>query len=158
MIADEKGPSYMRLGKDPNPELYDENEEFVVGGSKQLADGNDYTIIACGNMVFRALEAAKVLAEEGIHCRVIDMYSIKPIDKDAIVRAAKETKGIISVEDHNVIGGLGGAIAEVLTELCPARLKRLGLQDVYGRSGDPDKLYEMFHLTPTDIAQAVREF
>lgn len=158
LIADEKGPSYMRLGKDPNPELYDENEEFVIGGSKQMCDGDDYAIIACGNMVFRAMEAAKMLAEEGIKCRVIDMYSIKPIDKDAIVRAAKETKGILTVEDHNVLGGLGGAVAEVVTELCPARVKRMGLQDVYGRSGDPDKLYEMFHLTPADIAQTVREF
>lgn len=152
-IADYPGPCYIRMGKDPEPELYDADEAFPIGGSKQLRDGKDLTIVASGNMVWRAMEAAKILEKEGLEARVIDLYSVKPIDKDAIVRAAKETRGLISVEDHNIYGGVGGAVAEVLTELAPAKLVRMGLNDVYGRSGNPDKLYEMFHLTPEDIAK-----
>ena len=98
-----------------------------------------------------------MLANEGLDVRVIDMYSIKPLDVEAVVRAARETRGLITVEDHNVLGGLGGAVAEVLCEHTPARLKRMGLQDVFGRSGNADKLYEMYHLTPADIAVACRE-
>lgn len=158
IIASDLGPSYMRLGKDVAPEIYDEKEEFFIGGSKQLTEGGDYAIIACGNMVWRAIKAAEMLAQENINCRVIDLYSIKPIDKNIIIAAARETKGLITVEDHNIYGGMGGAVAEVLAECQPARMKRMGLKDVFGRSGDPDKLYEMFHLTPADIAQAVRTF
>lgn len=152
-IAETPGPCYIRMGKDPEPELYAADEPFPVGGSKQLRDGKDVTLVACGNMVRRAVEAARLLEAQGVEARVLDLYSIKPIDRDALVRAAHETGGFVSVEDHNIIGGLGGAVAEVLTELAPARLIRMGLQDVYGRSGNPDKLYEMFHLTPEDIAQ-----
>ena len=151
------GPSYMRLGKDAAPELYQEGEAFPIGGSKTLREGRDLTVIACGNMVWRSLEAAKILAEEGLDVRVIDMYSIKPIDKAAIIKAAEETGGLLTVEDHNVLGGLGGAVAEVLCESAPAKLLRLGLQDVFGRSGNADKLYEMYRLTPADIADWCRK-
>lgn len=151
------GPSYMRLGKDAAPELYEAGETFPMGGSKTLRQGKDLTIIACGNMVWRSLEAAKILAEEGVDVRVIDMYSIKPIDKEAIIQAAKETRGILTVEDHNVLGGLGGAVAEVVCEFAPAKLLRLGLQDVFGRSGNADELYKMYHLTPADIADWCRK-
>ena len=151
------GPSYMRLGKDAAPELYEAWETFPMGGSKTLRQGKDLTIIACGNMVWRSLEAAKILAEEGVDVRVIDMYSIKPIDKEAIIQAAKETRGILTVEDHNVLGGLGGAVAEVVCEFAPAKLLRLGLQDVFGRSGNADELYKMYHLTPADIADWCRK-
>ena len=150
-VAQRPGPCYIRMGKDPQPELYAPEEDFPIGGSRQLRDGRDLTLVACGNMVWRSLEAAKMLETHGVSARVLDLYSIKPIDRDAIVRAATETGGLISVEDHNIYGGLGGAVAEVLTELAPARLVRMGLQDVFGRSGNPDKLYEMFHLTPEDI-------
>lgn len=155
-VAADPGPTYMRLGKDPAPEFYPEGEEFSIGGSKQLTEGDDYAIIACGNMVHRALKAAEELLKDGIHARVIDMYSVKPIDKGAVIRAAQETKGLVTVEDHNIYGGLGGAVAEVLAEESPARMKRMGLMDVFGRSGDADKLYEMFRLTPGDIARTVR--
>lgn len=151
------GPSYMRLGKDPAPELYEEGEQFPIGSSKQLRDGKDLTIIACGSMVWRAVEAAKILEAEGIDARVIDMYSIKPIDTEAIIKAAKETKGIVSVEDHSILGGLGGAIAEVLCEHAPAKLLRVGMKDEFGRSGNADKLYEMFKMTPADIADVCRQ-
>ena len=156
-MAAYSGPSYMRLGKDNAPELYEEGEAFPIGGSKTLRDGKDLTIFACGNMVWRSLEAAKLLAEEGVEVRVVDLYSIKPIDKEVIIRAAQETRGIVTVEDHSILGGLGGAVAEVLCEYAPAHLKRLGLRDVFGRSGNADKLYEIYHLTPADIAAACRE-
>lgn len=151
------GPSYMRLGKDVAPELYGDGEKFEIGGCNTLREGKDITVIACGNMVWRSLEAAKTLEKEGVDVRVIDMYSIKPIDKDAIIKAAKETRAILTVEDHNVIGGMGGAVAEVLCEYAPAKLRRMGLQDKFGRSGNADKLYEIYHLTSEDIAQACRE-
>lgn len=156
-MAAYNGPSYMRLGKDAAPELYEEGEKFPAGGSKTLREGKDLTIIACGNMVWRSLEAAKTLAEEGLDVRVIDMYSIKPIDKAAIIKAAEETRGILTVEDHNVLGGLGGAVSEVVCEFAPTKVLRLGLQDVFGRSGNADKLYEIYHLTPTDIADWCRK-
>ncbi len=154
--AETYGPFYIRLGKDPAQELYGDGEEFPLGGSKELTHGNDAAIIACGDMVARAVEAAGLLAKEGIHARVIDLYSIKPIDEQAIVRAAKETRGIVTVEDHNIYGGLGGAVAEVLCEQAPARLVRVGMRDVFGRSGNPDELYKLFGLTPEKIVQAVK--
>ena len=157
-IAADPGPCYMRLGKDAAPECYGEDECLPIGGSKQLRAGDDYAIFACGDMVVRAVEAADILEKEGIRCRVIDLYSIKPIDEDAIVRAASETKGLLAVEDHNIFGGMGGAIAEVLAEKKPARLLRMGLKDTFGRSGDPARLYEMYHLTPADIAETIRRY
>ena len=156
-IAEMKGPSYIRLGKDPAPELYESDEAFPIGGSKQLRDGKDVTIVACGNMVWRAMEAAELLQEKGMQARVIDLYSVKPIDKDAIVRAAKETGGLISVEDHNIYGGMGSAVAEVLTELAPAKLVRMGVEDQFGQSGLPEALYEIYGLTPKHIAQKALE-
>jgi len=155
-MAEHKGPSYMRLGKEPAPEFYEEGEQFPLGGSKTLREGKDIAIIACGSMVCRALEAAKILKKEGIDARVIDMYSIKPIDKDAIIKAAKETKGIVTAEDHSIIGGLGSAVADVLCEFAPAKLLRVGLKDLFGQSGDPDRLYEIYEMTPEDIAAACR--
>lgn len=156
LAAEIEGPFYIRMGRDPAPELYDEAEEFPLGGSKQLAEGKDITILAHGGMVWRAAEAAKLLGAEGISVRVLDMYSIKPIDEGAIIRAAKETRLLLSVEDHSVIGGLGGAIAEVLTTHAPARLVRMGMQDEFGRAGLAEKLYEMFHLTPKDICERAK--
>lgn len=157
-IAKFEGPCYMRLGRAPAPELYEDEEEFPLGGSKTLKEGKDLTIIAAGNMVRRALQAAEILADEGINIRVVDMYSIKPIDEEAVNRAASETGGIVTVEDHSIIGGLGGAVAETVCRLCPSKVKRMGLKDTFGRSGDPERLYEMFHLMPADIADACRNF
>ena len=156
-IAAHDGPSYMRLGKDPTPELYEDGEQFPIGGSKLLRDGKDLTIIACGSMVWRPVEAAKILEAEGIVARVIDLYTIKPIDVEAIVKAAKETRGIVAVEDHNILGGMGGAIAEVLCEHAPAKLLRMGMKDEFCRSGNADKLYVLFKLTPADIADVCRK-
>lgn len=155
LAANTHGPFYLRMGKDPAPEFYQGDEKFVLGGSNELISGSDVTVITCGNMLSRAMDAALILKEKGINIRVIDMYSIKPVDEAAIIRAAKETKGIVTVEDHSIIGGLGGTVAEVLAEKSPGRLIRLGLQDVFGRSGNPADLYEMFGLTAQKIVDAV---
>lgn len=157
LAAKTDGPFYMRLGKDPTPEIYSSDEEFPLGGSKELKKGNDLAIVACGSMVWRSMEAAKQLESEGIQARVIDLYSIKPIDKECLIKASKETKGILTVEDHTICGGMGSAVAEVLAEYAPAKMKRMGLADVFGRSGNAKKLYEMYGLTPEDIAAKAKE-
>ena len=151
------GPVYLRLGKEPAEELYPDTEDFPVGRSKRLSDGNDAAVIACGNMVVVALEAAALLKSEGLHVRVIDMYSIKPIDEDAIEEAARDTRGIVTVEDHSVIGGLGGAVSEVVTSLRPVTVKRIGLQDRFGRSGTMKGLHALYGLTAESVVKAVRE-
>ncbi|MDR1733189.1 MAG: hypothetical protein LBR61_13970 [Synergistaceae bacterium] len=157
LAAEKHGPFYIRLGKDPAPEFYGEEELFPLGGSKELRSGAEAAILSCGNMLSRVIEAADLLEKEGIHARVLDMYSVKPIDREAIVRAAHETQGLVTVEDHVTIGGLGGAVAEILTQYAPAKLTRVGLEDTFGRSGIPLELYKLFGLTPEAIAEAVRE-
>ena len=149
------GPVYLRFGKDPAEEFYAETEEFPIGGSKQLRDGMDATIIACGNMLAVALKAADELAQRGTHVRVLDMYSIKPIDETSIRKAAAETRGIVTIEDHSVIGGLGGAVSEVTATHHPTKVLRVGLQDVFGHSGDAAGLRVMYGLTPEKVMEAV---
>ena len=156
LAAENKGPFYIRLGKDPAPEFYNEEELFPLGGSKELRSGGDAAILSCGNMLSKAMEAAELLEKEGIHARVLDMYSIKPIDREAIIEAAKETKGLVTIEDHSTAGGLGGAVAEILTQYAPARLTRVGLDDTFGLSGLPSELYKLFGLTPEAVAEAVK--
>jgi transketolase len=149
------GPVYLRFGKDPAEEFYAETEEFPVGGSKQVRDGNDATIIACGNMLAVALRAADELAKGGTQVRVIDMYSVKPIDQTAILEAAAGTRGIVTIEDHNVLGGLGGAVSEVTATHHPTKVIRVGLQDVFGHSGDAAGLRVLYGLTPERLIDAV---
>lgn len=151
------GPMYMRVGRDENEAIYGEDEKFELGGSKQLTSGNDVAIIAMGTMVYKALEAAKQLASQGISARVIDMYSIKPIDETAIINAAKETTGIITVEDHNVIGGLGSAVSEVVTSSHPTKVLRIGVQDKFGRSGTAQELFSAYGLTVDNIVKSAKE-
>ncbi len=158
IAVETEGPVYIRVGRDAVPEFYDDTETFELGGSKQLRDGNDLTIIACGRMVEKSLEAANILSEKGISTRVVDMYSIKPIDKNAIIRAATETKGIITVEDHNIYGGLGGAVAEVCCEATPCKVKRIGIEDKYGRTGQSKDLFELYGLTVDHIVQTALNF
>ncbi|MEI6131309.1 MAG: transketolase family protein [Bacillota bacterium] len=150
------GPVYLRLGRLPVDVIYDEDVKFEVGKGIQLVDGKDVTIIATGLMVGLALEAAHMLLEEGISARVVDMHTIKPIDKDIILKAAKETGAIVTAEEHNVLGGLGGAVAEAVTELCPVPVKRVGVQDVFGKSGKPQLLLEKYGLTSAKIVEAVK--
>ncbi len=152
------GPVYLRLGRLGVPVIYDENNyKFELGKGITLSKGNDATIIATGLMVHAALEAKTLLQQEGISARVVDIHTIKPIDADIIVKAAQETGAIVTAEEHNIIGGLGSAVAEVLTERYPVPMLRLGVQDKFGKSGKPDKLLEMYGLTAADIVKKTKD-
>ena len=150
------GPVYMRFGRYAVPVLYDkETYKFELGKGIQMTDGNDLTIVATGMMVSVAMDAAKVLAERGIHARVINIHTIKPIDKEIILKAAQETGAIVVAEEHSIIGGLGSAVAEVVCEGCPVPVVRLGVEDQFGHSGKVPPLLEMYGLTvPNLVAKA----
>lgn len=146
--AEYYGPVYIRLGRLNVPVLYNEADfKFEIGKSITLKEGSDVTIIATGYMVSKAVDASEILKEKGISARVIDMHTIKPIDKEAIIKASKETGAIITAEEHSIIGGLGSAVSEVLSEECPAILKRVGVEDVFGQSGQPEELISLYGLT-----------
>jgi len=151
------GPFYIRLGRSNVPDVYDENTEFEFGKGKEVVKGMDVTIVATGLMVSKAVEAAKVLKDEGISARVIDIHTIKPIDEEILVKAAKETKAIITVEEHNIIGGLGGAVCEVLGEKCPTKVLRIGVNDEFGQSGKGEELLELYGLTVENIVKKAKE-
>lgn len=150
------GPVYLRLGRAPAPILTKESEPFQIGRAGILRQGKDVTLIACGLMVDHALKAAELLAAERIDVRVINMHTIKPIDRAAIIAAAKETGAIVTAEEHTVIGGLGSAVAEVVVQEHPVPMRFVGTQDCFGTSGDPAELLKAFHLMPEDLAKAVR--
>lgn len=156
-VVDTDGPAYVRLGRSGVPIIYDENSVVKVGKANELREGKDITIIATGIMVADALEAAEELANEGIDARVIDMHTIKPIDDDAIVKAATETKAIVTAEEHSVIGGLGSAVAEVVVKKCPIKMAMVGQNDTFGESGKPEELREKYGLTKIDIEKAVKK-
>jgi transketolase len=151
------GPVYIRLGRQPTPKLYSDAIEVEVGKSIVARAGTDVTIVAIGNMVCRTLEAAKRMEAKGISVRVLDMHTIKPIDVAALIEAAEATGCMVTVEDHNVIGGLGGAAAEVLGSYSPIPLVRVGVQDCFAESGDPDSLLEAYGLTSHRIMDAAME-
>ncbi len=154
---DHKGPVYLRFGRLAVPTIFDKNYKFEIGKGVTLAEGKDLTIIATGLMVPYALEAKTVLAEMGIDARVINIHTIKPIDADLIIKAARETGAIVTAEEHNIIGGLGSAVAEVLSENCPVPMARVGTQDVFGRSGVPAKLFEIYGLDTKTIVEKAKE-
>lgn len=151
------GPMYVRLGRSAVPTLFDENYKFEIGKGVLVRQGNDATIIACGIMVSEAVEACEALKSEGINVRVINMSTIKPIDRELIVAAAKETGAIITAEEHSIIGGLGSAVSEVVSEECPVIVKKIGVKDVFGESGTPAELLKKHGLTAQDIVVAVKE-
>ncbi len=152
------GPVYLRLGRLGVPAIYDEsNFSFQLGKGITVSDGNDVTIIATGLMVHTAIEAKQLLAADGINARIIDIHTIKPIDKDIIVKAAKETGAIVTAEEHNIIGGLGSAVAEVLVQNYPAPVRMVGMNDTFGRSGKPAALLEYYGLTAKNIAENAKE-
>lgn len=151
------GPVYMRFGRYAVPIINDQPDyQFEIGKGIQLADGKDVTIVATGLMVSAALEAKELLAAEGINARVINIHTIKPIDRDILVKAAKETGAIVTAEEHNVIGGLGSAVAEVLAETVPTPMERVGVKDTYGHSGTVPALLEAYGLTANHIVTAVK--
>ena len=155
--AEIKGPVYIRLGRMAVEDVYDTDYKFQLGKGVELKKGNDLTIIATGIMVQEALKAAKKLSEEGIDARVINIHTIKPIDKEIIITAAKETGAIVTAEEHSIIGGLGSAVLEVLSDVYPVPVKRIGVLDTFGESGKPSDLLKKYHLTEEDIQGACRE-
>ena len=152
-----KGPVYVRLSRGKSPVVLDDSYSFEIGKGVVLKDGTDVSLIACGVMVYKALQAADILGKEGVSARVINISSIKPIDADLIIRAARETGCVVTAEEHSIIGGLGGAVAETLAENCPIPVKRVGIEDKFGTSGDADLLMELYGLTADNIAKAARE-
>ncbi len=155
--ADYNGPVYVRLGRSGIPVLYKEDQTFEFGKGIELAEGTDVTIIATGIMVYEALVARDELAKEGISARVIDIHTIKPIDRDIIIKAASETKAIVTAEEHNIIGGLGSAVSEVVAETVPTKVLRVGVEDTFGESGKPAELLEKYELTAAKIVKKVKE-
>lgn len=152
------GPVYMRFGRYALPVINDnENYKFEIGKGVLLADGSDVTLVGTGFMVSTCLEARELLAAEGISARVINIHTIKPIDKDILVRAAEETGALVVAEEHNINGGLGSAVAEVLVENCPVPMARIGVQDEFGRSGTVPALMEYYGLTAENIAKRAKE-
>ena len=156
-IAKYNGPCYVRLGRAPVNVINDENTyKFEIGKGVLLNEGNDVTIIATGIMVDVALEAKDMLAAEGINARVINIHTLKPMDKDILVKAATETGAIVTVEEHSVIGGLGSAVSEVVSEVCPVPVIKVGINDQFGQSGKPDQLLEYYGLTTKNVVEKVK--
>ncbi len=155
-ILEYEGPVYMRTGRSPTVRILDESYNFEIGKGRVLRDGSDVTIIGCGVTTARGLEAAAILADEGISARVVNMSTLKPIDRELIVQCAKETRGIVTAEDHNVYGGLGSAVAEVLAQNRPAPMEFVGVNDVFGESGEPDELAEKYGIDKHGIIKAVK--
>jgi transketolase len=151
------GPMYIRIGRDPVPQFVPDNYEFQLGRSITLRQGSDVTLMSYGDLMENTMLAAEKLAQRGIQARVINMSSLKPVDRDAIALAAKETGRIVTVDNHNIYGGLGSAVAEVIAEEAPARLKRIGVRDLFGKSGTNDQMMKRFELRVEDIEQGVLE-
>ena len=156
-IAKIHGPVYLRLCRMATPVIYEKTNKFEIGKGVQIGDGTDATIIATGVTVSEALKAQEMLKENGVNVRVVDMHTIKPIDRELIVKCAKETKRIITVEDHSIIGGLGTAVCEVLSEEYPTKVERMGVPDVFGRSGKAEELLKYFKIDSEAIVNKVLE-
>ncbi|WP_238916606.1 transketolase family protein [Clostridium sp. YIM B02555] len=153
-VAEYNGPCYVRLGRLAVSIINDaQSYKFEIGKGITLADGNDVTIVATGMMVELALEAKGILSKEGINARVINIHTIKPIDRELLIKAAKETKAMVTVEEHSVIGGLGSAVAEVVTEECPIPVLKVGIKDTFGESGKPNELLKVYGLTTEAIVE-----
>jgi len=152
-ISKIEGPVYLRLCRMSTPVIYENQDKFEIGKAVQIGEGTDATIFATGVTVSEAIKAAEQLKNEGINIRVVDVHTIKPIDKDMIIKCAGETKRLISVEDHNIIGGLGSAIAEVLTENYPCKLERMGINDSFGKSGKAEELMKYFKIDSEAIIE-----
>ncbi len=158
-LAEKKlSPYYVRLTREKFPVLNSENYEFKEGKGVTFRDGNDITIIAYGIMVSFALKAAEILKSKGIDARVVNMSSIKPIDRDIIIKAAKETGRIVTAEEHSIYNGLGSRVAEVISEEYPVPMMRIGMPDIFGKSGKGMELFDYFHIGINDIANSVDHF
>ncbi len=155
--AEINGPVYMRFGRLAVPVVFDETYEFEIGKGVELKAGTDVTVIATGLLVKEAMEAYDLLAQEGISARIINMATIKPIDREIIEKAARETGAIVTAEEHSVIGGLGSAVAEVVTETCPVPVVKVGVKDTFGMSGPANELLDIFGLRAKDIVEKAKQ-
>lgn len=155
-LLDNTGPLYLRTGRSPLPNVFDENTVFEHGKAYILHEGEDASIMAVGVMVHRALKAAEQLSKEGIFCRVLNMSWLKPMDEEAVIKAAEETGAIVTCEDHNKYGGLGGAVMEIVCENHPVPVERVAVNDIFGASGEPEDLAKEYGLTTEDITKAVK--
>ncbi|MFA6807459.1 MAG: transketolase family protein [Eubacteriales bacterium] len=155
--AEYKGPVYIRMGRLGVPVLYDDSYKFAIGKASILREGRDVAVFAIGLMVAEALTAAEILSKKGIEVTVVNCASVKPIDQETIIKVLKKTGAAVTAEEHNVIGGLGSAVAEVLAENYPVPLKRIGINDTFGESGKPAELLEKYGLTSQHIISAVKE-
>ena len=156
-ISKIKGPVYLRLSRLATPVIYNDNTNFEIGEGIQFGEGTDATVISTGVTVVEALKAQEALKLQGKNIRVVDMHTIKPIDKDIIIKCAKETKKIITIEDHSIIGCLGTAVCEVLSENYPIKVERMGIKDTFGKSGKAEELMKFFEITSEDIIKKVLE-
>jgi transketolase len=160
LMANEYGPFYMRMARSNTPVVHSESQDFQIGKGITVCDGSDCTIAACGITVRMALEAAELLQQEGISCRVLDMFSIKPIDAELLEKAARETGCIVTCEEHNILGGMGSAVAESVSERYPVPIKRIGAQDMFGESARDNEiplLLEKHGITSFNMAKQVKE-
>ncbi len=155
--AEYEGPVYLRFGRLAVPRIFDEDYKFEIGKGVELTEGNDVAIIATGLMVNEALMAAEELKKEGINARVINMATIKPLDNDIVIKAAKETGAIVTAEEHNIIGGLGGAVSEVICENYPVPVVKLGVEDTFGRSGPAVELLHIYGLDAEHIVAKAKQ-
>lgn len=152
-----EGPAYLRLGRPSVPILYDETDQIEIGKGNLLREGSDAAIIACGIMVAKALQAAEILAQSGIKVAVADMHTIKPLDEELILKLARQSGALLTVEEHTIIGGLGSAVCETVSEQLPVPVLRMGIADIFGQSGTPDQLLEHYGLTTEQIVQNVHK-
>lgn len=157
-MAETKGPMYMRMGRNAVPQIYSEEETFTVGKAKCIREGKDVTLLAMGEMVWPCKEAASLLAQEGIQARVLDMFSIKPFDQEAVIKAAEETHRLVTVEEHSVLGGLGSAVCEVTSQYCPVPVKIIGLPDGHVIAGESPEVFQYYGWTPEGIADKVKKW
>ncbi|MDK2807086.1 MAG: transketolase [Thermoanaerobacterium sp.] len=156
--AEHYGPVYIRLGKMAVPDIHDKNYKFELGKGEIIREGKDIAIIATGIMVSIAIEAADKLKEEGINATVVNMHTIKPIDRELMVKVAKQTGKVVTAEEHSIIGGLGSAVCEVLSEEYPVKVKRIGINDTFGQSGTPKELLKYYNLTFQNIVDVIKSF
>lgn len=152
-----KGPMYLRMARVASPTYHNDSYVFTLGKGEIIREGSDLTIIACGLMVMKAMEAAEQLANEGVSVRVINMHTIKPLDHKLVIESAEKTGKIITVEEANILGGLGSAVCETVSEYCPVPVKRIGVRDIFGKSGNPDKLLQEYGLTAEHIIEEARK-
>ena len=156
-IVTESGPMYMRTSRSPFPIITTQADPFIIGKANTIKDGKDITLIGCGIMVSESLKAAEILKKDNIDARVINMHTIKPIDQEAIIKAAKETGAIVTAEEHQLFGGLGSAVCEVLAQNYPVPVEMVAVRDTFGETGTPDQLLKAYHLKDVDIVEAAKK-